>query len=102
MYNANVINAFSTHYNNNINNNVQKILSLSSLQLLSSSLFMSSFSADGSEYSTKDSDYESDGDDEDFVCVMAILTVRINKIMHQVKLTNSLSLNNQALTYYKR
>mmetsp|Transcript_47130 Transcript_47130/g.47979 ORF Transcript_47130/g.47979 Transcript_47130/m.47979 type:complete len:390 (-) Transcript_47130:515-1684(-) len=65
VYNVDVINGFSTRYNNNINNNVQKILSLPSSRSSSSSLFMSSFSADGSEYSAKDSDYESDGDGEE-------------------------------------
>jgi len=65
MYNVDVINGFSTRYNKNTNNNVQKILSLPSSQSSSSSLFMSSFSADGSEYSAKDSDYESDDGGEE-------------------------------------
>ena len=42
------------------NNNAQKISSSSSL----SPLFMSSFSADGSEYSAKDSDYDNDDAEE--------------------------------------
>jgi hypothetical protein len=58
-----IVDGFSNLYNNN--NNVQKTLSTSSSSSSSSSssLFMSSFSSDGSEYSAKDSDYDSDNDE---------------------------------------